>query len=65
MSRPAERELKTVRLKVTIEVSGEEPRELEIGYPINLKEVGHASAIVASRVSELLDVALTTTRKTV
>lgn len=53
---------KTVELKVTIEISGEETREITIGYPINLLEVPHASTIVASRVRNYLELALTTTR---
>lgn len=63
MSRPADKERKTVHLKVTIEITGEEPRELEIGYPIDLQEVGHTATIVATRVRESLDLALTTSRK--
>lgn len=62
---PAEREMKTVNLKVTIEITGEEPREIVIGYPIDLREVSHAATIVSTRIREFLDIALTTSRKNV
>jgi hypothetical protein len=53
---------KTVTMKVTVSISGEDDRVIEIGYPIDLRDVPHASATVHSRVRELLDIALTTSK---